>query len=89
MEETMEPWHSQGELPAGSPETLTTTVETEPGMFLIIEENGDSRRMPEAMLKMYGYTVYTAADGNEGLETLLRLHPQLAIIDIGLPGLNG
>lgn len=60
-----------------------------PSSILIIEDKADSRRMLEAMLKLDGYTVYTAADGAEGLETIFRLRPRYAIIDIGLPELDG
>ncbi len=67
-------------LPGTAPERAT---------LLIIEDNADSRRMLETILKLDGYTVYTAADGKEGLEALLRLRPRFAIIDIGLPGLDG
>ncbi|MBI2803805.1 MAG: PAS domain-containing protein [Planctomycetes bacterium] len=60
-----------------------------PARVLIIEDNADSRRMLEAMLKLDGYTVDTAADGATGLDAILRLRPQFAIIDIGLPGMDG
>lgn len=56
---------------------------------LIVEDNADSRRMLEAMLKLDGYKVHAAADGNEGLDAILKLRPQVAIIDIGLPGIDG
>jgi two-component system CheB/CheR fusion protein len=56
---------------------------------LIIEDKPDSRRMLEAMLKLDGHQVHTAADGKEGLDAILKLHPDFAIIDIGLPGLDG
>ncbi len=56
---------------------------------LIVEDNADSRRMLKAMLKLDGYMVHTAADGNEGLDAILKLRPQFAIIDIGLPGIDG
>jgi CheY-like chemotaxis protein len=58
-------------------------------LVVIIEDNADSRRMLEAMLKLDGYRVRTAADGKEGLQAILELRPRFAIIDIGLPGLNG
>lgn len=61
----------------------------EPTSVLIIEDNADSRRMLEAMLKLDGYTVQSAADGLEGLEAILATRPRFAIVDIGLPGLDG
>lgn len=64
-------------------------MDSTPDSVLIVEDNADNRRMLEAMLKLDGYTVYTAADGNEGWRSILERRPQFAIIDIGLPGLNG
>ena len=60
-----------------------------PTKVLIIEDNADSRRMLEAMLKLDGYEVYVAEDGDQGLATLFRLRPRFAVVDIGLPGLDG
>ena len=57
--------------------------------IIIIEDNADSRRMLEAMLKIDGYIVHTASDGKEGLDAILKLRPEIAIVDIGLPGLDG
>jgi two-component system CheB/CheR fusion protein len=62
---------------------------SKPATVVIVEDNADSRRMLEAMLKLDGYTVHTASDGNEGLDAILKLRPQFAIIDIGLPGMDG
>ena len=45
--------------------------------------------MLEAMLKFDGYTVQSAADGKEGLDQILNIRPRFAIIDIGLPEING
>ena len=56
---------------------------------VIVEDNADSRRMLEAMLTLDGYTVASAADGREGLEMILKVRPRIAIIDIGLPGIDG
>ncbi len=80
-------------LPRGIEAPIVATpapVETvAPTKVLIIEDNADSRRMLEAMLKLDGYEVYVAEDGNQGLATLFRLRPRFAVVDIGLPGLDG
>ncbi len=72
----------------GSPQSRSLAA-TENATILIIEDNPDSRRMLEAMLKLDGYTVSSAADGKVGLEAIRKLRPDVAIIDIGLPGLDG
>ncbi|MCS7046283.1 MAG: PAS domain-containing protein [Gemmataceae bacterium] len=56
---------------------------------VVVEDNDDSRRMLEILLKLDGHEVYVARDGQEGLETILRERPALAIIDLGLPKLDG
>jgi two-component system, chemotaxis family, CheB/CheR fusion protein len=66
-----------------------STAPTAAATILIIEDNADSRRMLEAMLKLDGFTVHSAADGQEGLEAIRKLRPDVAIVDIGLPGLDG
>src|SRR5262249_20700619 len=54
-----------------------------------IEDNADSRRMLKTMLELDGCEVHVAEDGAKGLAALFQLRPQFAIVDIGLPGLDG
>jgi CheY-like chemotaxis protein len=56
---------------------------------LVIEDDSDAREMLRLMLEIAGHTVFDAADGLEGLEFLEAEHPDVAIIDIGLPGEDG
>lgn len=56
---------------------------------LLIEDNDDAREMLRLVLEFAGHLVYDAADGVRGLELLETEHPDIAIVDIGLPGLNG
>jgi two-component system, chemotaxis family, CheB/CheR fusion protein len=60
-----------------------------PRRVLIVEDNEDSRRMLETLLRLAGHDVHVAATGPEGLEAILQVKPALALVDIGLPGLNG
>jgi two-component system CheB/CheR fusion protein len=55
----------------------------------IIEDNADSRDMLRHLLERAGYEVHVAADGNNGLALLESVKPDVAIVDIGLPGMNG
>ena len=41
------------------------------------------------MLELAGHVVYDAPDGVRGLELLNSVHPDVAIIDIGLPRMDG
>jgi CheY-like chemotaxis protein len=49
----------------------------------------DTRTTMFAALELDGHRVYEAAGGNAGLRTIAAVKPDVAIIDIGLPGLDG
>ncbi len=55
----------------------------------IVEDIEDSREMLAELLELRGYRVHRASNGIDGLEMILAHLPDLAIIDIGLPGLDG
>jgi CheY-like chemotaxis protein len=56
---------------------------------LVIEDNRDSREMYCTALAMAGHDVLEADDATRGLELLKSARPDVALVDIGLPGLNG
>jgi two-component system CheB/CheR fusion protein len=56
---------------------------------LLIEDNEDARRSMVTILRYYGYRVFEAADGFEGIATAEEIQPDCAIIDIGLPQYSG
>jgi signal transduction histidine kinase/CheY-like chemotaxis protein len=57
--------------------------------ILVIEDNADGRESLETLLKLLGHRVEVAEDGRKGLELALATRPDVALIDIGLPGLDG
>ena len=57
--------------------------------LLLIEDNEDGREMMTMMLGCYGYQVRAAEDGLRGLDAVREFRPDLALIDIGLPGIDG
>ncbi|MDR7051322.1 signal transduction histidine kinase [Duganella sp. 3397] len=57
--------------------------------LLLIEDNEDGREMMTMMLGCYGYQVRAAADGLRGLDAVREFCPDLALVDIGLPGIDG
>ncbi len=57
--------------------------------ILLVEDSEDLREMLTALLEEMGHRVDTAKDGLEGLERLLELRPDVALIDVGLPKLDG
>jgi len=57
--------------------------------IVVIEDIDDARNMLVALLEADDYQVTSAADGEAGLQMILRERPDLAIVDIGLPKLDG
>ncbi|HEV7815999.1 MAG TPA: response regulator [Janthinobacterium sp.] len=57
--------------------------------LLLIEDNEDGREMMSMMLSCYGYEVRHASDGLQGLQLAAEFLPDLALVDIGLPGIDG
>ena len=68
---------------------VTPMDRAEPRRVLLIEDNRDAREMLRMLLELAGHVVYDAAEGRRGLELLDSQHLDVAIIDIGLPGLDG
>ena len=57
--------------------------------ILVIEDDPNALRLVEYTLGQEGYQVITAANGLEGLKKAREEHPDLIILDIMLPGLDG
>ncbi|HEX7038421.1 MAG TPA: ATP-binding protein [Pseudomonadales bacterium] len=59
------------------------------GPVLVVEDNADARESLAMALELRGVQVLRAENGAEALATARRAHPALAVLDIGLPGMNG
>ena len=57
--------------------------------IVVVEDNDDSRLILEKLLKLDGYHVSVAADGISGYEAVRRQQPDVVLLDIGLPGMDG
>ena len=57
--------------------------------ILIVEDNGDMRDFLRRVLACHGYAHLEAADGIEGMEIAQRDHPDLILMDMSLPELDG
>jgi PAS domain S-box-containing protein len=60
-----------------------------PLRILLVEDHPDARESLRMLLDLAGHQVFVAADGHDGLETLRAIRPDVALVDIGLPGLDG
>jgi signal transduction histidine kinase/ActR/RegA family two-component response regulator len=61
----------------------------EPRRILLIEDNDDTRESLRVLLEASGHKVYEAFDGPAGVERALEAKPEVVLIDLGLPGLDG
>jgi signal transduction histidine kinase/ActR/RegA family two-component response regulator len=69
-----------------------TATPTPPGIerrIVIVEDNADIRELLRLKLRKLGHVVGAASDGPEGVRQIVDMKPDLALIDIGLPGFDG
>ncbi|HRZ86749.1 MAG TPA: response regulator [bacterium] len=57
--------------------------------ILIIEDNEQNRYLATFLLEKHGYEVVSATDGPAGIEAAGRVLPQLILLDIQLPSMDG
>jgi signal transduction histidine kinase/ActR/RegA family two-component response regulator len=57
--------------------------------ILVVDDNRDAADMLAMFLQISGHETHTAHDGVEAIEATTRLQPDLVLLDIGLPRLNG
>ena len=60
-----------------------------PADIVVVEDNGDIRDSLKALLELRGHTVHEAENGRAGVELIRDRAPRVALVDIGLPGLDG
>lgn len=60
-----------------------------PMKFLVVEDNLDVARMMAEFVRMVGHPVFLAHDGEEGVRMALEHRPDVILMDVGLPKLDG
>jgi signal transduction histidine kinase/CheY-like chemotaxis protein len=60
-----------------------------PLRVVVVEDNPDARATIEEILVIWGHTVESAPDGHAGVELAMSRRPDVMMIDIGLPGIDG
>jgi cyclic di-GMP phosphodiesterase len=56
---------------------------------LVVEDDAANRALLERLLQRDGYRTSSVADGEEALSTIATLEPDLVVLDVGLPSLDG
>jgi CheY-like chemotaxis protein len=79
-------------LAAPSPADMAQGVQPHAGTskrILVVDDNVDSAITLSWLLNQHGYVVETAHDGKSGLQAAHAFKPDILLLDIGLPGING
>ncbi len=69
--------------------SVVSTVPTPGPLVLIADDDAVTRAVVEAWLVRAGYGVIAAADGNAALALTLEMEPDLLVLDVSMPGLDG
>jgi CheY-like chemotaxis protein len=72
--------------PAAAP---ASAPQFRPLRIALVEDSADIREITQELLTMLGHSVEAAEDGEKGVELILRTRPDVALVDMGLPGLDG
>src|SRR5262245_53721562 len=62
---------------------------TSQSTILVVDDDAKHRRLMEALLQPRGYTVVNASDGAEALDQVRRAHPDLILLDVIMPLVDG
>jgi signal transduction histidine kinase/CheY-like chemotaxis protein len=78
--------------PVKTEERATTTVPTGPAesaRIMVVDDNQDAVEMLATLLRLEGYSVAVAYDGVSALAEAELFRPQLMLLDVGMPGMDG
>ena len=78
-----------GAAPAGKAVEPPFSMEPRGERIMLVDDNADALTTLAEALRLVGYTVEVAVDGDSALELALDFKPRLAVLDIGLPGMDG
>jgi signal transduction histidine kinase/ActR/RegA family two-component response regulator len=63
--------------------------EATPRRVVLVEDNADARSALQQLLEFDGHTVMVAADGESGVDAIVTTLPEVALVDVGLPEMDG
>jgi signal transduction histidine kinase len=81
--------HARARAEAAAPANAPADAPQADYCALIVEDNEDGREMMAMLLDSFGTRVLQAADGAAGLAAARAHRPDIALVDIGLPGMDG
>ncbi len=61
----------------------------QPPLILVVDDYQDAREMYAEYLQFSGFRVAEAGNGNDAIEKALALRPDLILMDLSLPGMDG
>jgi CheY-like chemotaxis protein len=73
----------------GDEQAETVTRQTEEATVLLVEDTEDNRQMMRRLLEMSGYRVVEATNGREAVEVASVERPQIILMDLSLPLIDG
>jgi CheY-like chemotaxis protein len=73
----------------GSPPSEFESHGKRPARILVVDDNVDLARGLARLLEIHGHDVQIAHDGPTGLDTAKKSKPEVVLLDIGLPGMDG
>lgn len=59
------------------------------GLIIVIEDDADNMELIKFLLNKAGYDVLSAMDGYQGLELIRSQTPDLVLLDLAIPGIDG
>jgi CheY-like chemotaxis protein len=82
---------AQPEAPAVEPEDTELRLDPnhQPQRVLVVEDNVDTAKMLALLIGHWGHEVHVAHDGPEAIQAAHAHHPDIVLLDIRLPGMDG
>jgi two-component system, sensor histidine kinase len=80
---------AEGVVAADGQPKLVAAPDVPPLNIVLIEDEADIRVSVKALLESWGHKVRTAVNGEHGMKLIFQYKPEVAIIDIAMPGLDG
>src|SRR5690606_26051916 len=77
---------SAGDEPGGDAPAVTVPVQRR---FLLIDDNRDAADGMAVLIELMGVTARVAYDGSSALEAARELRPDVVLLDLGMPGVDG